>query len=292
MRVLRTSGVESESPLAFAALQRLLWPLRGRIGALPAPQAAALRAAMGQAEGEGDRFLAFLGTLSLLAEAAEAAPVLAVVDDAHWLDDASTAALLFAARRLQAERVALLFAARDGDARRFDAPDLPTVVLGGVTGADADALLTGHAGHAGNAVAPAVRDQLVAGTGGNPLALVELAGVLSAEQLAGRAPLPVPLPLTGGVERAFGNRYERLDEPAQRFLLVAAADDTARLTVVRGAAERLDATEDALDAVERSGLLRVDGDVVSLYHPLVRSAVDRAATSTQRRAPAPPPRRR
>jgi DNA-binding CsgD family transcriptional regulator len=279
LRVLRTSGVESESPLAFAALQRLLWPLRGRIDALPAPQAAALHAAMGQAEGEGDRFLAFLATLSLLADAAEERPVLAVVDDAHWLDDASAAALLFAARRLQAERVALLFAARDGDARRFEAPDLPTVVLGGVTGADADALLAVH----GGGVDPGVRDQLVAGTGGNPLALVELAGVLTAEQLAGRAPLPTPLPLTGGVERAFGDRYRRLDEPAQRFLLLAAADDTGRLTVVRDAAERLEAGDEALDAAERSGLLRVDGDAIDLYHPLVRSAVYRAATSAQRR---------
>ena len=204
LRVLRTSGVESESPLAFAALQRLLWPLRGHIDALPAPQAAALHAALGEAAGEGDRFLTFLGTLSLLADAAEQRPVLAVVDDAHWLDDASTAALLFAARRLQDERVALLFAARDGDARRFDAPDLPTVVLGGVAGPDADALLVARGGVA---VDPSVRDQLVAGSGGNPLALVELAGVLTGEQLAGRAPLPSTLPLTGGVERAFGDRY-------------------------------------------------------------------------------------
>src|SRR3954470_749177 len=162
LTVLRTSGVESESPLAFAALQRLLWPLRSRIGGLPAPQQTALRAALGEAEGTGDRFLAFLGTLSLLADAADESPVLAVVDDAHWLDDASAAALLFAARRLQAERVALLFAARDGDAHRFEAPDLPTVVLGGVTGADADALL---AARAEVAIDPAVRNQLVAGTG-------------------------------------------------------------------------------------------------------------------------------
>ena len=92
MRLLRTSGVESESPLAFAALQRLLRPLRGGIENLPAPQSAALRAAMGEAEGDGERFLTFLGTLSLLADAAESAPVLVVVDDAHWLDDASAAA--------------------------------------------------------------------------------------------------------------------------------------------------------------------------------------------------------
>jgi DNA-binding CsgD family transcriptional regulator len=281
MTVLCTSGVESESPLAFAALQRLLWPLRGRLAALPGPQQAALRAALGEAEGEGDRFMAFLGTLSLLADAAETAPVLVVVDDAHWLDDASSAALLFVARRLQAERVALLFAARDGDARRFDASDLATVVVGGVTGADADALLSPHAG---GDIDPAVRDQLVAGTGGNPLALVELAGALTSDQLAGRAPLPSPLPLTGGVERAFGDRYRRLDQPTQRFLLVAAADDTGRFTVVRDAAERLQADDEALDAAERSGLLRVDGDTVDLYHPLVRSAVYRAATSAQRRA--------
>ncbi len=281
MRVLRTSGVESESPLAFAALQRLLWPLRGRLETLPGPQRIALGAALGEAEGEGDRFLAFLGTLSLLADAAENTPVLAVVDDAHWLDEASAAALLFAARRLQDEPVALLFAARDGEAYGFDVPDLPTVVLGGVAGAAADTLL---AARAGGPVDPAVRDQLVAATGGNPLALGELAGALTGEQLAGRAPLPTPLPLSGGVERAFLARFRRLTEPAQRFLLIATADDTGRLPVVRDAAERLDAGDDALDAAERSGLLSVDGDVLSLYHPLVRSAVYRAATSAQRRA--------
>src|SRR6476659_9265393 len=137
--VLRTSGVESESPLAFAALQRLLWPLRTRLDGLAAPQQAALRAAMGEAEGEGDRFVAFLGTLSLLAAAADDAPVLAVVDDVHWLDDASAAALLFVARRLQAERVALLFAARDDEAYDFEAADLPTAVLTGVGGDAAEA---------------------------------------------------------------------------------------------------------------------------------------------------------
>jgi DNA-binding CsgD family transcriptional regulator len=279
--VLRTSGVESESPLAFAALQRLLWPLRGRVDSLPEPQQVALRAVLGEAAGDGDRYLAFLATLSLLADAAEDAPVVAVVDDAQWLDDASAAALLFAARRLDAERVALLFAVRDGDVRGFEAPDLPSLTLGGVSGEDADALL---AARTGGAVDPGVRDQLVAATGGNPLALVELSAALDPDQLAGRASLPTPLPLTGGVERAFLDRYRRLPEAAQRLLLVAAADDTGRLTVVRDAAERLDAGDDALDAAERCGLLSVDGTVLSLYHPLVRSAVYRAATSAGRRA--------
>jgi DNA-binding CsgD family transcriptional regulator len=281
MRVLRTQGVESESPLAFAALQRLLWPLRKGVAGLPVPQRAALRAAFGEVEGEGDRFLAFLGTLSLLADAAEERPVLAIVDDAHWLDEASAAALLFVARRLQAERVALLFAARDGDASGFDVGELPFLTLGGLSGEAAGQVLRSHAP---GDVDAAVRDRLVAATGGNPLALGELAEVLSGDQLSGRAPLPEQLPLTGGVERAFLGRYRRLPEAGQRFLLVAAADDTARLAVVRDAAGRLGAAADALDVVEQAGLLRVDGDVLTLYHPLVRSAVYRAGTSTQRRA--------
>src|SRR5689334_5493699 len=272
MTVLRTQGVESESPLAFAALQRLLWPLRKGVGGLPAPQRAALQAAFGEVEGEGDRFLAFLGTLSLLDEAAGERPILVIADDAHWLDEASANALLFVARRLQAERVALLFAARDSVASAFDAGELPCLTLGGLSGEAAGQLLRRHAP---GDVDAAVRDQLVAATGGNPLALGELSEVLSADQLSGRAPLPGQLPLTGGVERAFLDRYRRLPEAAQRFLLLA---------VVRDAAGRLDAGDDALDVAEQAGLLRVDGDVVTLYHPLVRSAVYRAATSAQRRA--------
>jgi DNA-binding CsgD family transcriptional regulator len=280
MLVLRTSGVESESPLAFAALQRLLWPLTSRLDRLPSPQRDALSAALGAASGQGERFLTYLGTLSLLAEAAEETGVLAVVDDAHWLDDASTEALLFAARRLQNEKVALIFASRDGDARRFEAPDLPTLRVDGMTGSDADILLA----QLGREVAPETRDRLVTATGGNPLALVELAGLLSAEQLAGQSSLPDPLPLTGGVERAFLDRYRRLSESGQRFLLVAATDDTARLIVVADAAAHVDAGEAALDEVERAGLLRVEGDELRLYHPLVRSAIYSAATTAQRRA--------
>jgi len=281
MRILRTSGVESESPLAFAALQRLLWPLRAGFVRLPAPQRVALGAALGETEGEGDRFLAFLGTLSLLADAAEDAPVLVVVDDAHWLDEASAAALLFVARRLQAERVATLFAVRDGEPYRFDADDLASLVLGGLSGDAAGAVLTTRSGAQVDA---RVRDRLLAETGGNPLALGELAATLTSDQLSGRTPLPVPLPVTGGVERGFLDRIQRLDEPAQRYLLVVAADDTGRARVVRDAAARLDADDEALDSIERAGLLRAEGDELILFHPLVRSAVYGAATSAQRRA--------
>ena len=282
MRVLRTQGVESESPLAFAALQRLLWPLRGQVKELPKPQAAALGAALGESEGEGDRFLAFLGALSLLADAAEQQPVLVSVDDAQWLDEASAAALLFVARRLQAERVALLFTVREGETSQFDASDLPTLVLGGIASDAATTLLADAGGT--DTIDPSVRDRLIDATAANPLALVELAAALTPEQLRGEDPLPAELPLTGGVERAFGDRYRRLPDHARQLLLVAAADDSGHVATVRGAAARLGTDEAAWDAVERAGLLRVEGDAVTLYHPLVRSAVYRAATSAERRA--------
>ena len=143
IQVLRTQGIESESPLPFAALQRLLRPVMPLLGHLPGPQASALRAAFGETDAPtGDRFLVFLATLSLLAEAAEESPVLCIVDDAHWLDEASTAALLFVARRLGSERVAMVFAARDGDVRRFDSGELPELVLGGIDATAAALLLT------------------------------------------------------------------------------------------------------------------------------------------------------
>ncbi|MBK6874560.1 MAG: ATP-binding protein [Kineosporiaceae bacterium] len=222
--VLRTSGIESESPLAFAALQRLVRPVLRLASRLPAPQARSLRRAFGEEDGEVDRFLVFLAALSLLAEAAEQAPVLAVIDDAHWLDDASAAALLFVARRLQVERIALLFAARDGDVRRFEA-GLPDLTLDELDATEAGVLLTTLAGIP---VPGEVLDRLVTSTGGNPLALVELANALPADQLSGRDPLPAHLPLTQGVERAFLDRVGRLPSGAQSFLLVAAADDSGR----------------------------------------------------------------
>jgi DNA-binding CsgD family transcriptional regulator len=279
--VLRTSGIESESPLAFAAIQRLLRPVLRFAERLPAPQARSLRRAFGEEEGDVDRFLVFLAALSLLAEAAEEAPVLAVVDDAHWLDDASAAALLFVARRLQAERIALLFAARDGDVRRFDAGELPNLTLGELDASDAGVLLTALAG----VLVPAdVLDRIVTSTAGNPLALVELANALPTGQLSGQDPLPVQLPLTEGVERAFLDRVRRLPSGAQSFLLVTAADDSGRAAIVRQAALALDASSEEVSAAEDSGLVSVVDGVVTLRHPLVRSAVYGAATGDQRRA--------
>ncbi len=280
LRVLRTSGIESESPLAFAALQRLLRPAMRHADALPAPQERALRAAFGEAEGEGARFLVFLATLSLLAEAAEEQPVLAVVDDAHWLDDASAAALQFVARRLDTERVALLFAARDGDVRVFDSTGLPELVLDGIDPAGAADLLRDAVGAP---VPDAVAVRLVRETGGNPLALVEVADALTPAQLRGEAPLPAQLPLTEGVERAFLDRYRRLPDTAQTWLLVAAADDAGHTRTIGRAAAALGADDKAQHLVEQSGLVQVRDRHLELRHPLVRSAVYGAATSLERR---------
>jgi DNA-binding CsgD family transcriptional regulator len=282
LTVLRTQGIESEAPLAFAALQRLLRPLMPLVGHLPTPQAQALRVAFGEEVGESsDRFLVFLAALSLLAEAAETRTVLALVDDAHWLDDASAAALLFCARRLGVERVALVFAAREGDVRTFDSGDVPELVLGGL---GLDAVNDVLAASSGAPVSREVGAQLLASTGGNPLALVELPKVLSADQLAGRASLPGRLPVTGAVERVFLDRARRLSEHAQQFLLVAAADDSTRVAVVSAAAQVLGAGPEAREEAEQSGLASVKDHHLVLRHPLVRSAVYTAATSVERRA--------
>ena len=281
MLVLRTQGVESEAPLPFAALHRLLRPVMGHLPGVPDPQADALRGAFGETSADvGDRRLIFLATLSLLSEAAEDQPVLVVVDDAHWLDDASAAALLFTARRLQGEAVAMLFALRDDEGEGFDSRDLPVLPLTGVDEATAADIISEHVDAP---VAPEVRAELLAATLGNPLGLVELTRALSVEQLAGREPLPRRLPVTKGVEGAFLDRFRRLPEPAQALLLVAAADDSGRTSTVVKAATALGADPEALDHAESSGLLEVRDRTLALRHPLVRSAIYGAATSARRR---------
>jgi len=275
-QVLWTQGIESESPLAFAALHRLLRPVLPHLDRLPAPQARALRGAFGEQDGSAvDRLVVFVATLSLLSEAAEERPIIAIVDDAQWLDAASAEALLFVARRLLADRVALVFGAREGDCRTFHGDGLPELALGGLDSASAGALLTEQAGAP---VSAEVCAALVAQTGGSPLALTELLTVLSSDQLAGKARLPDPLPLTAGVERAFLDRARRLPAKAQTLLLVAAADGSGQIAAVRRAAAALGAGAEALEAAERSGLIRVRGLELRFRHPLVRSAIYGAAT--------------
>jgi DNA-binding CsgD family transcriptional regulator/predicted ATPase len=282
VRVLRTQGVESEAPLAFAALHRLLRPVLGTLDRLPAPQARALRVAFGVADDVTvEPFLVALATLSMLTETAETATVLCVIDDAQWLDQATAHAVLVASRRLGADRVAVVFAARDGDERTFAPDGVPDLPLTGLTGAAARALL---AQTAGAAVADEVAARLITQAAGNPLALVELPSTLSREQLSGAAPLPAQLHLTAGVEKVFLDRCRRLPPAVQTLLLVAAADDSGHVATVRRAAAVLGVAPDAIDAAEQSGLLVIDGDSVRVRHPLVRSAVYQAATSRERRA--------
>ena len=281
MRVLPTSGVESEAPLAFAALQRLLQPLMSQLDAVPAPQARALRVVFGEEAGEGvDRFLVFMGALSLLAAAAESGPVCVVIDDAQWLDDASASALHFIARRVAVEPIALLWAAREDDPRELDTGDLPVLHLGGLALGDVAAIL---ADASGADVSTEVAAVLLANTGGNPLAIRELPSVLTSAQLTGEAPFPSRLPVTERIERVFLERARRLSSDAQSLLLAAAADDSARLITVLGAVAAMGADPDALVEVERSGLVTVADGRITLRHPLVRSAVYSAATSAERR---------
>jgi DNA-binding CsgD family transcriptional regulator len=283
VRMLRTAGVESESPLPYAALHRLLRPVAD-FDRLPTPQARALRVAFGLEDGPTvEPFLVGVATLSVLTDAAEPEqPLLCVVDDAHWLDSASADALLFAARQLAADPVAMVFAARAAGTggAAFAPTGLPTLEVGGL---DADAARQLLDERGGEALPGEVADRLVRDTGGNPLALLELPTGLSPAQLHGQVPLPQQLTLTAGVERAFLDRCRRLPQQVQTLLLVAAADATGRVATVRHAAATLGVDATAWADAERSSLLSISGDAVAVRHPLVRSAVYQAATSFEQR---------
>jgi ATP/maltotriose-dependent transcriptional regulator MalT len=282
MQVLSGGGIESEAQLPFAALHQLVRPILGYLETLPEPQAGALQGALGLEAGAGnDRFLVSLAVLSLLAEAAERRPLLCLVDDAQWLDDASADALAFVARRLEAEGIVMLFTAREREVRRFEASGLPELQLGGLDSVAAAALLDRHADVPLSAEA---RERLVEGTGGNPLALLELPLALSEAQFGGGEPLLTPLPVSARVERAFLARVRGLPEETQTLLLVAAADDTGELATVLRAAAQLGVGPEALDAAEQAGLAHPRGATLELHHPLVRSAVYQSATLSKRQA--------
>ena len=276
-RVLEVTGVDTEVDLAFAGLDQLVRPVLPLAERLPKLQAEALLAALGLVDRPTtDRFLVAAATLSLLSEAAEEGPVLCVIDDAQWLDQPSSEALAFAGRRLQAEGIVLLAATRDDPW-----PGMPALDISGLGPEDANDLLEA----CGADLAPDVRARLIEETGGNALALIELAGSLSSEQLAGPDPLPSPLRLTPRVEDAFLDKVRRLPETTQTLLLVASADDTADPAVVFRAAADLGVQPDALEPAEQAGLAKVDGtERIVLRHPLVRAAIYHAATFRARTA--------
>jgi DNA-binding CsgD family transcriptional regulator len=277
MQVLRCRGIESEARLPFAALHQLLRPVLDHAQAIPPVQAHALRAALGMEAGaRPERFLVAIAVLSVLAEAAATTPVLCVVDDMHWIDKASAATLAFVARRLVAEPIAMLFAARDGDDARLDPLGLPQLRLGGL---DADATRSLLEGIELSAEA---RERLATETAGNPLALLELSAAMTDEQRTGAEPILGPLPVSSRVERAFLGRVRRLPCATQTLLLVAAADEGGDLTAVLEAAARLGVGAEALDAAEEAGLVRIRGTRLELRHPLLRSAVYHGAPLSQR----------
>jgi len=276
-RVARTAGVESEMELAFAALHQLCAPLLDWLERLPGPQRGALRTTFALSDGAvPDRFLVGLATLSLLSEVAEERPLLCVIDDAQSLDRASAQVLAFVARRLLAEPAVLLFAAREPSE---ELTGLPELVIEGLQDADARQLLA--------SVIPGrlderVADQLVAETRGNPLALLELPRGLSAAQLAGGFGLPVAVSLEGGIEERFVQRLQDLPVQTRQLLLVAAAEPLGDPALLWRAAERLGIPASELEPAEHAGLLQVDSRV-RFRHPLVRSAVYRAAERAERR---------
>ncbi|MBV8711665.1 MAG: AAA family ATPase, partial [Solirubrobacterales bacterium] len=222
MQVLVGRGIESEAQLPFAALHQILRPILGYLERLPDPQARALRGALGlETTVASDRFLIYLAALSLLAEAAEDHRVLCLVDDAHWLDEASADALVFVARRLEAEGIVMLLSARERDVRHFNASGLPELKLGPLPHDAAGALLDHQAGVA---LSPDARERLIAATGGNPLGLLELPALLNEAQLSGLEPLLDPLPVSARIERAFLARARELPDNSQILLLLCATD--------------------------------------------------------------------
>jgi DNA-binding CsgD family transcriptional regulator/tetratricopeptide (TPR) repeat protein len=275
-RVARATGVQSEMELTFAGLHQLLAPNLDLLERLPVPQRDALRTAFGVTPGSvPDRFFVGLAALSLLSDTAEERPLICLVDDAQWLDRASTQTLAFVARRLEAEPVGLLFAAR---APSEDLAGLAELVVGGLRADDAGALLDSALTGPLDA---RVRDRIVSETGGNPLALLELPRGVSPAELAGGFGLPGGMPLSGRIEESFRRRLETLPVQTRRLLQLAAADPVGEPLLVWRAAERLGiGTQAAMPAVA-AGLIEF-GSRVSFRHPLVRSAAYRSASLQQR----------
>jgi DNA-binding CsgD family transcriptional regulator len=275
-RVMRAVGVESEMELAFAALQQLCAPLLGRLDRLPAPQQDALGVAFGLRTGNTpDRFLVGLAVLSLLSEVAGEQPVLCVVDDAQWLDRASAQALVFVARRLLADSVALVLVTREPSE---ELTGFPQLVVEGLRTGDAHALLRSVLRVP---LDERVRERIVAETRGNPLALLELPRGSTPAELAGGFGLPDAPGLSGRIEDSFRRRFAALPADTRRLLLVAAAEPVGDPMLVWQAAGRLGIEVQA--AAETDGLLTI-GVRVTFRHPLVRSAVYRAASPEERQA--------
>ncbi len=273
--VISTSGTEAESAIPFAGLGDVLRPLLGLLDSLAEPHATAVRAVLGLAEPRPvDRLTLGAASLSLLAASA---PLLVVVDDAHWLDTESQDALVFAARRLAADPVAMVFAAREGDVQRFAAEGIDELVVSGLESDHARSLL-------GERVSSSrVADELIESTGGNPLALLQLPQALSDAQLSGDEPLEQPIRVGAALERGFSRRVQILGEDVRLAALTVAADDSGDAAAIDTAVGSLGLAANNLTRAEDAGLLQRNGGQLGFSHPLVRSAVYHGAAPSERR---------
>lgn len=277
--LLRTRPLEAESELPFAGLFDLVRPILHRLDEIPSRQAAALSGAFALGPpAAADRFAVGAATLSLLAAAADESPTVVFVDDAHWLDMSSRDALLFAGRRLGNEGVVLTFAMRDRDWLR--ASGVATLELGGLADDDAGALVDGAYAD----IDADVRSQLVDGTRGNPLAILQAIEMLSEEELRGAVPIRHPLAIGGEIEDAFAAQLLDLPDRTQRALLVAAASDTGRVGEIVQALGQVELDRLDLEAAERVRMVVLTGDRLEFRHPLVRSAAYQQFDPVEQRA--------
>jgi len=278
-QVIRATGVEAEMELPFAGLHQLCAPLLQRLERLPDPQRDALAIAFGLASGaQPDRFFIGLAVLSLLSEAAEERPLLCIVDDAQWLDRSSALALAFVVRRLGADSIGVVFAVREPP-EVDELARLPDLRLAGLSDPDAHKLL---ASVVDAPLDERVRRRILAEAHGNPLALLELPRELSPVSLAGGFGLPSDVPLQSRLEASFRLRAEQLPEPTRRLLLLAASEPTGDLALLSRSAHELGIEIEAMAPAVGDGMLEL-GARVAFRHPLLRSAIYRAATAEERR---------
>ena len=279
LRISSVIGVESEISLEFAALHQLLVPFRSLLPALPAPQRDAMKIAFGLEAGPApDLFLVGLAALTLLSRAAEDQPLLCVIDDGHWIDRESAHVLGFAARRLYADRVGFIAAVGEPSASQV-LEQLPVITVQGLPDAEARELLGSVTDGPLDAQVAA---RILADTDNNPLALVELGTEYTAEQLAGRAALPEPLPVGQRLRDRFLRQVRDLPPDAQAFVLLAAADVTGERSLLWRAAAQAGIDADAA-AADADGVLEFSGNSVRFRYPLLRSAVYHGATDSDRR---------
>ena len=277
--VARAVGVESEMELAYAGLHQLCAPMLGNLGRLPPPQRDALATVFGRSSGTvPDRFLVGLAALTLFAEVAEQQPLACLIDDAQWLDEASAQILGFVARRLLAERIVVVCAARPGTGDDV-LPGLPEVSIRGLGDSDARALLQANVPGPLDA---RVCDQIVAESHGNPLALLELPRTWNVAGLAGGFGFPSGQPVTGRIEQSYVRRLQLLPSDTQLLVLTAAAEPLGDPALLHRAAGTLGIDLAAAGPAQDGGLLELGGRV-EFAHPLVRSAAYRSAAAEDRR---------